>query len=60
MVLCRLRRGFSIRHLSHLFGVAQSTMSRSFTAWINFMYLKFGQINIWPSQRLVRDTMHEI
>ena len=24
------------------------------------MYLKFGQINIWPSQRLVRDTMPEI
>ena len=60
MVLCRLRRGFSIRHLSHLFGVAQSTMSRSFTAWNNFMYLKFGQINIWPSQRVVRDTIPEI
>ena len=24
------RRGFSIRHLSHLFGVAPSTVSRSF------------------------------
>ena len=24
------------------------------------MYLKFGQINIWPSQRLVRDTIPEI
>ena len=57
MVLCRLRRGFSTQHLSHLFGVASSTVSRTFTAWINFMYLKFGQINLWPSKQLVQDTI---
>ena len=60
MVLCRLRRGFSIQHLSHLFGVASSTVSRTFTAWINFMYLKFGQINLWPSKQLVQDTMPDV
>ena len=60
MVLCRLRRGFSIQHLSHLFGVASSTVSRTFTAWINFMYLKFGQINLWPSKQLVQDTMPNV
>lgn len=57
MVMCRLRRGFSIHHLSHLFGVADSTISRTFTAWINFLYLKFGTINIWPPQEVVRETM---
>ena len=62
MVLCRLRRGFSIQHLSHLFGVASSSVSRSLTAWINFMYLKFGQIKLWPSKdschnRLYRNKM---
>jgi hypothetical protein len=60
MVLCRLRRGFSIQHLSHLFGVASSSVSRSLTAWINFMYLKFGQINLWPSKQLVQDTMPDV
>ena len=60
MVLCRLRRGFSIQHLSHLFGVASSTVSRIFTAWVNFMYLKFGQINLWPSKQLVQDTMPDV
>lgn len=59
MVMCRLRRGFSIHHLSHLFGVADSTVSRTFTAWINFLFLKFGTINIWPSQEVVRETMPE-
>ena len=60
MVLCRLRRGFSIQHLSHLFGVASSTVSRTFTAWINCMYLKFGQIHLWPSKQLVQDTMPDV
>ena len=60
MVLCRLRRGFAIQHLSHLFRVASSTVSRTFTAWINFMYLKFGQINLWPSKQLVQDAMPDV
>ena len=60
MVMCRLRRGFALQHLSHLFGVATSTVSRIFTAWVNFMYLKFAQINIWPSREAVTKTMPEV
>ena len=57
IVLCRLRRGFSERHLANLYGVVQSTVSRGFIQWINFMYLKFGQICIWPSKAVVQQTM---
>ena len=57
MVMCRLRRGFALQHLSHLFGVGTSTASRIFTAWVNFMYLKFAQINIWPSREVITKTM---
>lgn len=57
IVLCRLRRGFSERHLAHLYGVAQSTISRLFVPWINFMYLKFGQVCIWPPKSVVQATM---
>ena len=49
-----------MQHLSHLFGVATSTVSRIFTAWVNFMYLKFAQINIWPSHEAVTKTMPEV
>lgn len=56
-VLCRLRRGFSERHLSNLYGVAQSTVSRMFIPWINFVYLKFGQVCIWPSKEVIQKTM---
>ena len=57
IVLCHLRRGFSEKHLAHLYGVAQSTVSRIFVPWINYMYLKFGQICIWPSKEVVQATM---
>ena len=58
-VMCRLRRGFSELHLAHLFGVAQSTISRIFISWISYMYLKFGQICIWPSRQIVSETIPE-
>ena len=57
IVLCHLRRGFSEKHLAHLYGVAQSTVSLIFVPWINYMYLKFGQICIWPSKEVVQATM---
>ena len=44
--LCRLRQGFAELHLAQLFNVSQSTVSRIFISWINFMYVKLGQINI--------------
>ena len=47
-VLFRLRRGFAEKHIAHLFGISQSTVSRTFLSWINYMYLKFGQVSIWP------------
>ena len=46
LVMCRLRQGFTGIHLAHLFKISQSTVNRIFVSWINFMYLKFDQINI--------------
>lgn len=57
LVLCRLRRGFAEKHLAHLFGISQSTVSRTFLSWINYMYLKFGQVSIWPNREVIRATM---
>ncbi|CAH3180479.1 unnamed protein product, partial [Porites lobata] len=57
LVLCRLRRGFAEKHLAHLFGISQSTVNRTFLSWINYMYLKFGQVSIWPNREVIRATM---
>ena len=59
VVMCRLRQGFTDEHLAHLFQVSASTISRVFITWINFMYLKLGQINIWPTREVVNETMPE-
>ena len=58
MVMCRLRQGFPEDHLAQLFNVSASAISRIFITWVNFMFFKFGQINIWPSRKVI-DTMPE-
>jgi len=55
--LCKLRQGFAELHLAHLFNVSQPTVSGIFISWIDYMYLKLGHINIWPSRNLVNETM---
>lgn len=59
LVVCRLRLGFGEKHLGHLYGISQSTVSRILIPWINFMYLKFGLICIWPSREKVDECMPE-
>ena len=59
LVMCRLRQGFAEIHLAHLFQISQSTVSRIFVSWINFMYLNFDQINIWPPRKVVDKSMPE-
>ena len=46
VVLCRLRQGLPEEHLAHLFQVSVSTISWLFITWINFMFLRLGQINM--------------
>ena len=57
--MCRLRQGLPEEHLAHLFKVSVSTVSRVFITWLNFMYLRLGQINIWPSRTTIEITMPE-
>ena len=59
IVMCRLRLGSLADHLYHLFDVSTSTVSKILITWINFMYLKFGHINIWPSREVVERTVPE-
>ena len=59
LTLCCLRQGFAETHLSHLFNVSQATISRIIISWINFMYLRFGVLNIWPSREAINTTIPE-
>ena len=59
LTLCRLRQWFAETRLSHLFNVSLSTIRRIIISWINFMYLRFGVLNIWPSREAINTTMPE-
>ena len=60
LVLCRLRCGLMERDLAYRFGISQPTVSRTLITWINFIYFKFKEINIWPSKQQIVHFMPQI
>lgn len=57
LVLVRLRRGLDVEDLADRFFVSPSTVSRTFTTWINLMYHKFQELPMWMSRRKVDKWM---
>ena len=60
LTLVRLRLGLLEQDIAYRFCVSQSTVSRIFTTWINFMYLQFKQISLWPPRHLVHSHVPKI
>lgn len=59
LTLLRLRLGLFEKDLAWRFNISQSSVNRIFKLWVNFMYLRLGSVNIWPSQEQIRRTMPE-
>ena len=59
LTLCRLRCGMMEQDLAYRFKISQSTVSRIFTAWVNFLYYKFKEMPIWPTQAQVQSLIPE-
>ena len=53
LVLVRLRLGLMEQDLACRFGISQSTVSRITTTWINFLYIKFKEITLWPRKEVI-------
>ena len=60
MVLCRLRCGLLEMDLAYRFQVSQPTVSRVLITWVNFLYFKFKDLDLWPSKEQVQHFMPEI
>ena len=60
LTLVRLRLGLLELDLAHRFSISTSTVQRICVSWVNFMYLRLGSINIWPTKRAIQDTMSEV
>ena len=57
IVLIRMRLGLFELDLAHRFRVHVSTINRICISWINFLYLKFSHLNIWPDFKPVYSMM---
>ena len=57
--LCKLRNNFDFMDLSYRFKISIQDCSSLFGDWINFMYLRFGEINILPPCDVIIDNMPE-
>lgn len=50
LVMCRLRLGLLEQDLAYRFLVSQSTVSRICITWINFLFVKFKEVPLWPTR----------
>ena len=57
MTLVWLKNAFPLYHLSWLFKIPVSTVSRHLISLVNFIYFKQGSILIWPSKEEILETM---
>ena len=57
LFFCRVRCSLMEKDLAFRFQISQSTVSRIFITWINFLYFKFKDIPIWPSKHQVNHFM---
>ena len=57
LMLCRLKSGFSIKHLCFLFGASVGAVDSHFMMWLAFVYFKVASISWWPSKQTIIETM---
>ena len=57
LLLIKLRTGFSNIHLGWLFNCDGSTITRLTISWLNYVYLKFCTLPIWPSREDINASM---
>lgn len=53
LVLVKLNQNFDYEHLSHLFDIPLDTVSDIFLSWINAMYIKLGNMDIWLHRNIL-------
>ena len=57
LVLMKLRLGLSTIDLAVRFNVSEATVSKLFTTWINYLYVRLGDLKIWPHRNVIISNM---
>lgn len=57
LILIKLRCAKGNVELSLMFEISESTVSRIFNTWVNFLYFQLKELEMWPSREVVNDFM---
>lgn len=57
LVILKLRHDFDYMDLGYRFGLSKQTVSVMFTYWINYMFLRCGEVSIWPPRETIFEHM---
>lgn len=59
LTLVRIRKGYDLEHLSFLFGISKSHVSKIFTTWVNILSQCLTQVLKWPSKDVTKRNLPE-
>lgn len=57
LTLVRLRLGLLRTHLSHIFGISESQVSKIFVTWVTFLAHELKQLIVWPTRQQLKDKL---
>lgn len=57
LVLTRLRHNFGLKDIATRFDLSVQSAGSIFNTWIDHMYLKLGQLSIWPHRDIIITNM---
>ncbi|CAN8017959.1 unnamed protein product [Ixodes persulcatus] len=59
LTLAKLRLGSFEKDQANRFNISQSTVSRIFSTWVNFLFLRLSELRLWQSRELINRRMPE-
>ncbi|XP_036429311.1 uncharacterized protein si:dkey-20i10.7 [Colossoma macropomum] len=57
LVLMKLRNNYDMKDLAFKFQIDVKSTNLIFNAWINYLYLRLGQIPVWPHRDIITARM---
>ncbi|XP_046544950.1 LOW QUALITY PROTEIN: uncharacterized protein LOC124255158 [Haliotis rubra] len=57
LTLCRLRHNFGLKDIAVRFHLTLQSSGAVFNAWVEHMYLKLGQLSLWPHRDTIISNM---
>ncbi|XP_060082308.1 uncharacterized protein LOC132561625 [Ylistrum balloti] len=57
LTVMKLRHDFGYIDLAFRYGIREQTTSIIFNTWINYMYLRFCELSIWPHRDVIKENM---